>query len=161
MTVNADRPANTERETHVDVSQLHAIREAIRQLDPENLHHHLPNLIETIQTVSSNDTETIRFHIGVSFTQDLTPLDYRIDQVISPEDRGHTRVKSLKTRISRDHYYLSFPYPPDAAFSPSTLRGAMLASVEHEIVYSNQHTVDTNPNPSNPLLSRILDWLKK
>lgn len=161
MGLNADPPPRPGRETRVERSQLQDIREAIRQLPPEDLDRHLPNLIQTIRTASSDEPETVRFHIGVSFTQELTPLDYRIDQVVIPPDRDHTRVKSLKTRISRDHYYLSFPYPPDTGFSPSTLRGAILASIEHEIVYSNYGNVDSGTNASNSIFARITEWVKK
>ena len=139
-------------------SQLQEIRESLLQLDPEDLNHHLPNLVNTIRSATNEEVETIRFHIGVSFTQELTPLDYRIDQVIIPEGRTHTRIKSLKTAINRDHYYLSFPYPPDGRISASSLRGGMLAAVENEIVYSTNTEIEPkDPSASSSILSSIRD----
>lgn len=157
MTAERSSRSETSAATSTEVSQLHKIREAILETPAEDLEHHLPNLIETVRSASTEDVETIRFHIGISFSQELTPLDYRIDQVVIPEGRDHTRIKSLKTAISRDHFYLSFPYPPDPDFSAMTFRGAMLAAVEHDIVYSNKPSVKSDVS-SPSFLRTLRNW---
>lgn len=160
MTPERPSQSDTLAESDTEVAQLLEIRKTLLEISPQDIDHHLPNLIDTVRSASAEDNETIRFHIGISFTQDMTPLDYRIDQVIIPEGREHTRIKSLKTAISRDHFYLSLPYPPDPDFTAHTFRGAMLAAVEHDIVYSNKPSIGS-ASSSPSLLSTLREWFGK
>ena len=106
------------------------IAAALRTTNPDDIGHQLPNLTESIRETST-EPDTVRFHVGVSFTEDLGPLDYYLKRVIDTE-RGRS-VDDIKERASKRHLYLEFRYPPDPHFDVSALRGALLATIERDL----------------------------
>lgn len=106
------------------------IREAIQRTSPEDIDHHLPHLTDTIRDASM-DEETLRFHVGVSFTEELDPLDYTLTRVLDT-DNGQS-LEELKERASDRHFYLEFNYPADPHFDVCALRGAMLGTVDRAL----------------------------
>lgn len=106
------------------------IREALQRTTPDDIDHRLPNLSEAIRDASTAE-DTVRFHVGVSFTEGLEPLDYSLTRIVHT-DHGRT-AKEVKERASDRHFYLEFRYPPDPQFDACTLRGAMLAAVDRDL----------------------------
>lgn len=106
------------------------IREAIQETSADDIGHQLPNLVEAVQDASSR-RDTIRFRIGISFTEVFTPLDYYLQRIVDSD--GSRAVEGLKDRASKRHMYLEFSYPPDPHFDEHALRGAMLAAVDREL----------------------------
>ena len=113
------------------LDRYETIRREVAAIPSEDIAHRLPNLAETVANVSEEADDTVRFHVGVSFTKAHAPLDYWLDRIVDDDDGVH--VHSLKPAVSREHFYLRFPYPPDPDFDACTLRGALLAAVEREL----------------------------
>lgn len=107
-----------------------AIREALQHTSPDDIDHRLPNLADAIRD-GSTDEATVRFRVGVSFTEGLDPLDYELTRLVDSE-RGWTG-EEIKERASDRHFYLEFRYPPDPHFDARALRGAMLAAVDRNL----------------------------
>lgn len=106
------------------------IRGALQETSPDDIEHRLPNLTDAIRDASA-DEETVRFHVGVSFTEGLEPLDYALTRLVET-DHGRT-ADEIKERASDHHFYLEFRYPPDPYFDACALRGAMLAAVDRDL----------------------------
>lgn len=127
-----------------------AIQEELRLASPEDLRLQLPNLVESIHELSREDS-TVRFLIGVSFTHDFTPLDYRLERYRMVEDDPEPKVETIKEPVSASHSYLTVIYPPDPGFGADALRTVLLAAVER-----TRHTLETDPTTSMTG-SRLLD----
>lgn len=119
-----------------------AIRDQLKSTAPEDIRLQLPNLVETIREMSA-DPETVRFLLGVSFTRDYTPLDYRLERYHSADDDKGNQVEAVKVPVSSSHGYLTVVYPPDPQFDGRALRAALLTAVER-----NVHTLEADPTAS-------------
>lgn len=106
-----------------------SIRDRLLEQSDLDIRHHLPNLVETL-VEGANEPETVRFVVGVSFTRDHMPLDYRLERVYAPEEVDFLRREQMKTPVSQDHHYVQFVYPPDPHFDADALRAALLATIE-------------------------------
>ncbi len=115
------------------VDRYEAIRERVRAMDDDDVARQLPNLVTTVAEASTDAEATLQFVVGVSFSQNDTPLDYSLDRLVDVEELDRPRVETLKPAVSPDHRYLTFPYPPDPHFDAGTLRGALLLSIEEEL----------------------------
>lgn len=109
-----------------------SIRERLLSQSELDIRHHLPNLVETL-VEGSNEPETVRFLVGVSFTQEHTPLDYMLERVYAPEEVDFHRRDEMKLPVSQDHHYVQFAYPPDPQFDADALRAALLTSIEERL----------------------------
>lgn len=127
-----------------------AIQEELRSVSGEDLRLQLPNLVDSIRKLST-ESSTVRFLIGVSFTHDYTPLDYRLERYRTEDDHVEPQVETIKKPISAAHGYLTVIYPPDPAFDADSLRSVLLAAVER-----NRHTIETDPT-STMTGSRLAD----
>ena len=116
-----------------------AIRDQLRTTAPEDIRLQLPNLVDSIQELSV-DPETVRFLIGVSFTHDYLPLDYRLERYHAPAETDSNRVDTVKFPVSATHGYLTIVYPPDPDFDGQALRSVLLSAVERKL-----HTLETDP----------------
>lgn len=132
-----------------------SIKAALTSMSAEEIDRHLPNLTDTIAHLSAEHAETVRFEVGVSFTEDPKPLDYSIDHVIVSGKDNVLRTISRKDAISEDHFYLAFSYPRDPQFSPKTLRGALLSAIEQQEIVN-----DTEPSSSTSIVTRISRLIK-
>ena len=116
-----------------DVDELHEhyqeIRDWLLTQDERDVRHHLPNLVETVAE-AAKDPETIRFLVGVSFTQNHTPLDYMLERWFAPDDVDFLRRDPMKLPVSRDHHYVRFVHPADSKFDGAALRAALLSALE-------------------------------
>ena len=119
-----------------------AIRDQLRTTAPEDVRLQLPNLVESIQKLSV-DTNTVRFLIGVSFTHDYLPLDYRLERYHTPDGMESNQVETVKVPVSASHGYLTMVYPPDPEFDGQALRSVLLSAVERKL-----HTLETDPMAS-------------
>lgn len=119
-----------------------AIRDQLQMTAPEDIRLQLPNLVETIRELST-DPETVRFLLGVSFTGDYTPLDYRLERYYTADDAETNQVEAVKVPVSATHGYLTVVYPPDPDFDGQALRTALLTAVER-----NVHTLEADPTAS-------------
>lgn len=108
------------------------IRSAVRQMEPDDIARQLPHLIDLVRTHSGSDEQTVRFVIGISFSQNETLFDYRIDRIAESDEAGQPRYETLKPPVHDGHLYLVFAYPPDPNFDAATLRGALLTAIEDE-----------------------------
>jgi len=108
-----------------------SIMEALQSTPATDIGHTLPNLAETIRQKSKEPEDTIRFTIGVSFTESLKPFDYFLYRITANGTR--TKMDELKEAASDRHLYLRFSYPPDPEFTVQTLRGAMLTAVDRQL----------------------------
>jgi len=116
-----------------------AIRDQLRSTAPEDIRLQLPNLVETIQD-RSPQSEIVRFLIGVSFTPEYFPFDYRLECYRVP-GADSDPVETIKDPVSDSHGYLTVVYPPDPEFDGQALRTVLLAAVER-----NLHTLETDPS---------------
>lgn len=132
---------------------LASMKKTISSMSGDELNRQLPNLVETIASLSTNYPETIRFEIGVSFTNSLDPLDYSIDQVLISETSDTLRVASRKDAVTEAHFYFRFVYPQDPECTPDALRGAILSSLEHRILEGDNDAQQTG--------SSILSWIRR
>lgn len=126
---------------------LRVIREILIEKSSDDLERELPGLINTVQTQSIASEETIRYVIGVSFTNKRTCLDYWIDRVILPSDLSEHEVRVEKEAINSNHMYVTFCYPPDPEFDGVALRGILLATVEDRIHSTDQEDADDENRP--------------
>lgn len=106
------------------------IRDSIQDTSSDDINHQLPNLVDAVQDYSKRPN-TVRFRIGISFTEDFTPLDYYLIRIV--DDDGDRSIHEVKERASNRHMYLEFHYPPDLRFDERALRGAMLTAVDREL----------------------------
>lgn len=134
--------------------QYKAIRDDLTASPAEDFAHQLPNLVDEINTISKTHDETIRFQIGISFSQNQTPLDYHLSRVIDAENG--TRVEKIKSPVSQKHRYLEFTYPPDPEVSANALRGAVLATIDQELLEIGQAQVRAESKESIADLWQLL-----
>ncbi len=118
------------------------IQDELRTASPDDLRLQLPNVVDSIRSLSVEE-DTVRFLLGVSFTHDYTPLDYRLERYLNTGSGDSHRVETVKEPVSGSHGYLSVIYPPDPAFDWHALRSVLLAAVER-----NRHTLETDPTAS-------------
>jgi hypothetical protein len=119
-----------------------SIQDQLQATAPEDIRLQLPNLVESIRD-RSVDSETVRFLIGVSFTHDYLPLDYKLERYHAPANENSNRVETVKVPVSASHGYLSLVYPPDPEFDGQALRSILLAEIERRL-----HTLETDPTGS-------------
>lgn len=124
------------------------IRSAVRQMEPDDIARQLPHLIDLVRTHSWNDEPTVRFVIGISFSQNQTLLDYRLDRIADFDDSGQPRYETLKPPVQDSHFYLVFAYPSDPQFDATTLRGALLTAIEDEATEMRSSSTQTEAGRS-------------
>lgn len=134
--------------------QYREVRDALLATSPDDFEHQLPNLVEEIATISQTTDDTLRFRIGVSFSQNQTLLDYQLSRVVEEENR--VRVEEIKAPVSQQHRYLQFIYPPDPEVEPNALRGAVLAMLEQELRGLTQAQTQAHSKESIADLWRLL-----
>lgn len=125
-------------ESEVFATHHERIRETVRHMDADAVARQLPNLVDTIASESTDAPGTMHFLIGVSFTGNHTLLDYRLDKYVVSEETDAPRYETLKSAVSVEHVYLTFPYPPDPNFTADALRGALLVEIEEQFSESGQ-----------------------
>lgn len=135
--------------------QYRNIRGAIQRTSADEIDHQLPNLVETIRDVSQDD-DTVRFRVGISFTEMFTPLDYYLHRVVDA-DPGRTD-EVLKDRASDRHMYLEFQYPADPRFDKYALRGAMLSAADRKL-QSAKHRRQVEQNEVSGLWKQLSAFL--
>lgn len=124
------------------------IRSAVRQMEPDDITRQLPNLVDLVRTHSRNDEPTVRFIIGISFSQNETLFDYMLDQVREVDGTSQPRFETLKPAVHDNHHYLVFAYPPDPQFDATTLRGALLTAIEDEATQMRGSSTRTDAGSS-------------
>lgn len=139
------------------------IRETVRLMDADEVSRQLPNLVDTVASESANAPETAHFLIGVSFSRNDTLLDYRLDKYVVDERSGQPRYESLKSAISVEHVYLTFPYPPDPNFSADAFRGALLVEMEEQFSNHSQRrgAVSNSQGQTGRSRSKLEQLLRK
>lgn len=135
--------------------QYRDIRDAIQETSADEIDHQIPNLVESIRDTSLDD-DTIRFLVGVSFTETFAPLDYYLHRVVG-SGSGQT-VEVLKGRASDRHMYLEFQYPPDPRFDEHALRGAILSAADREL-RSVKHRRQIEQTEVSGLWKQLSDFL--
>jgi hypothetical protein len=118
-----------------------AIKQWLLAQTERDIRHHLPNIVETL-AAASEESDTVRFVGGVSFTQNHTPLDYQLDRIYVDDDVDFYRREAMKLPVSKVHHYVRFVYPPDPAFDAAALRTVLLASMEGAI-----HAIENGDDP--------------
>lgn len=112
--------------------RFETIRSVVRHMDPDDISRQLPHLIDIVRSHSTNDDQTVRFVIGISFSQNETLFDYRLDRIAESDEPGQPRYETLKPPVTDGHFYLVFSYPADPNFDAATLRGALLTAIEDQ-----------------------------
>lgn len=139
------------------------IRSTVREMDPDAVARQLPKLVELIADHSADDVPTIRFVVGVSFSQNETLFDYRLERLVPSDDSERPLLETIKPAVNSDHFYLLFAYPPDPYFDASALRGALLGAIEDQIAVLSSsdgpHEADSLPvdeaDEGSTLISRL------
>lgn len=141
-----------------DVRELRAhyrdIRNWLVDQSERDLRHHLPNLVETLAE-ASNDPETVRFLVGVSFTRNHTPLDYLLERYYDPEDVDFLRHDPMKLPVSGDHHYVRFVHPADPKFGGAALRAALLSALETALYSLEQEDQETSGSTLSDLWQEL------
>lgn len=137
-------------------AQFRSIIDRIAANSADDLNRQLPKLVDTVVSVTDAEEETVRFWIGVSFSRQKDPFDYRLDEI---RRTGSERVEVVqhKTPVTDDHHYLSFPYPADPEFDASSLRGALLATLERVAVQRARE----RDRAANNSLAKVWDLLER
>lgn len=112
--------------------RLHRVREGLRAKQAADLEHELPGLVEAVREHSQASSLTAQFVIGVSFTRDGVCLDYHL-RYLPGSERQEAAPETIKQPVDATHAYLTFRHPADPNFTPGTLRGALLVTVQEAI----------------------------